>query len=1018
MKKSLSVVLSATVALSMFSSVAFGKTSADFTDLKGLDAATQAKFDAMISAGIFDGVSDTTFGLKDEMNRAQFAKVAALIMGLDINKDLTTSSFEDVKADDPANGYALPYIEALKTAGVTDGYADGQYNPAGKVTKEQLATFLVRVLGKDADAKAMTGNDATVSTWAQGYVKLALDLKLLPNGEDGTFGGMANATRDLLLTGAYEAKQQYVPAGKVSVTGAKATGVQKVTVSFNKPVDTDKAKLALTKGTADVATTVQFADDKKSAVLTLTDTKIGNGDYTVTMSGLDQATVDKTTATFTGEDEVLKSIDFVTAGDTIAYADKVIVKAKAVNQYGEAASTNAGSYNVYTSAATFTKITKDTDGNLLITLDTKTDGTTQGVSVIPVTIVNNDSHITATKNYKLGTQPILTKLELGSARYSSGTALNGKGENVAFDLNFYDQYGGNMSYEMMESANQLKDTNVIWNDYIDSKDITWELDDNGNDIPEVKISLLNNLDKAGDFNFTVFNQAATASGKITVASTKVANKIEIGEMDDVIASGDTDVYIPVVAYDAAGNQLSVDDLTSDQNVGRINVSLSGAVGDNDATNVSIENSGEHKGSIKLHKVTSSSKGAVSVTAVIATANANSTATKTFTVADARVADHFKEVTAPAKGAVAGGTSKFEYNVIDQYGKVLDDSVYSDSVGNGSETDTGSLNHYTVAVTAIAYDANNNKITDGSAYVQDAQTVPQPVSNDADHPTVYGIGSTNGDFKAFNDEFKFVTTNAAKEGTHVDYTAVILKNGVELAKVTKTLTVAKATDDLTYSVDALNPMFNALDSGVVTQQVYGNGQTLTVDAQQSPVTSMLGQEITVSAKNAAGDVVELPSNIKSVASSNTAVARVELDAANNKAFAIGNKAGTATISITYLTAKGEVKQATVPVTVKEDAIAVDKIEAETKTVAINSGENVFDKIDLKVTDNYGTEYDNMEAGEYNYLLGLTFAATNVKGGTVSIDQYGNVTASAGTVTFDLTTVAPNGKSVVTPISVTK
>ena len=56
--------------------------------LKDLDAATKAKFDAMITAGIFDGVTDTTFGLKDEMNRAQFAKVAALIMGLEVNKDL------------------------------------------------------------------------------------------------------------------------------------------------------------------------------------------------------------------------------------------------------------------------------------------------------------------------------------------------------------------------------------------------------------------------------------------------------------------------------------------------------------------------------------------------------------------------------------------------------------------------------------------------------------------------------------------------------------------------------------------------------------------------------------------------------------------------------------------------------------------------------------------------------------------------------------------------------------------
>ncbi|MGG1556252.1 S-layer homology domain-containing protein, partial [Paenibacillus ferrarius] len=305
MKKTLSVVLTSAMAFSMFTAVAFGKNSDDFTDLKDLDAATKAKFDAMISAGIFDGVSDTTFGLKDEMNRAQFAKVAALIMGLDINKDLQTSSFSDVSVSDPANGYALPYIEALKTAGVTDGYAEGMYNPAGKVTKEQLATFLVRVLGKDAEAKALTGTDATVSGWAQGYVAEALALKVLSNNEDGTFGGMSNATRDLLVTGAYEAKQQYVPAGQVSVADAKATGVKTVTVNFNKPVDTAKAVLALKNGTATVATTTKFADDKKSATLTLTDTSIRAGEYTVTLSGLDAATVAKDSATFRAQDEAV-----------------------------------------------------------------------------------------------------------------------------------------------------------------------------------------------------------------------------------------------------------------------------------------------------------------------------------------------------------------------------------------------------------------------------------------------------------------------------------------------------------------------------------------------------------------------------------------------------------------------------------------------------------------------------------------------------------------------------------------
>lgn len=147
MKKSLSVITSSALALTLFSSVALGaaapKSAKDFSDLSNLDAGTKAKFDTMIAAGIFDGVSDGVFGLNDKMNRAQFAKVAALIFGLKIDPSVTVSSFSDVRADDPANGYALPYIEALKAANLTDGFGPNTYNPAGEVTKEQLAAFLI-----------------------------------------------------------------------------------------------------------------------------------------------------------------------------------------------------------------------------------------------------------------------------------------------------------------------------------------------------------------------------------------------------------------------------------------------------------------------------------------------------------------------------------------------------------------------------------------------------------------------------------------------------------------------------------------------------------------------------------------------------------------------------------------------------------------------------------------------------------------------------------------------------------
>ncbi len=108
------LVLGLTFTVSYGGSIVSAKTSAEFTDLKDLDTATKAKLDALISVGIFDGMSEDNFGLKEEMNRAQFAKVMALVVGLKVDGNLKTSSFTDVKSDSPGVGYALPCIEAMK----------------------------------------------------------------------------------------------------------------------------------------------------------------------------------------------------------------------------------------------------------------------------------------------------------------------------------------------------------------------------------------------------------------------------------------------------------------------------------------------------------------------------------------------------------------------------------------------------------------------------------------------------------------------------------------------------------------------------------------------------------------------------------------------------------------------------------------------------------------------------------------------------------------------------------------
>ncbi|CAN7627058.1 S-layer homology domain-containing protein [Paenibacillus sp. LjRoot153] len=205
---------------------ASAKSADDFTDLKDLPQDVKDKFNSLIQSGVFNGLTDDTFGLDAQMNRAQFAKVAGIIFKLTIDETLTSSSFTDVRSDDPANSYALPYIEALKKAGLTNGYdAEGKtYKPSGAVSRQELAAFLIRGLGLEEDAKNVTPvSDSSVDAWAKGYVALALEKNLMTNQEDGTFGGSKSATRKMLALASYEAKNLIDADGTAVEPGTPAT---------------------------------------------------------------------------------------------------------------------------------------------------------------------------------------------------------------------------------------------------------------------------------------------------------------------------------------------------------------------------------------------------------------------------------------------------------------------------------------------------------------------------------------------------------------------------------------------------------------------------------------------------------------------------------------------------------------------------------------------------------------------------------------------------------------------------
>lgn len=93
------------------------------------------------------------------------------------------------------------YIRALQLAGIMNGYPDGTFRPAGLVTREELATTIIRALkakGYDETlnlTKELSFKDTSeISAWALPSVQQAVELGIL-KGDNGNFAPKRSTSR-------------------------------------------------------------------------------------------------------------------------------------------------------------------------------------------------------------------------------------------------------------------------------------------------------------------------------------------------------------------------------------------------------------------------------------------------------------------------------------------------------------------------------------------------------------------------------------------------------------------------------------------------------------------------------------------------------------------------------------------------------------------------------------------------------------------------------------------------------
>ncbi|WP_165280017.1 S-layer homology domain-containing protein [Paenibacillus protaetiae] len=420
-------------------------TSGDFDDLAGIDDELKAKIDALLAQGVFQGVGDGTFGIDQNMTRSQFSKVLDLIYNVDVDMAVQTSSFSDVQVSDAANGWAIPYIEAAKKAGLLTGMTTTTYAPSANVTLGQLAAALDRGLGYQPD---LTG-----TPWYADAVQQAISNRILPEGIDGS----RIATRADLVVGAFSGQQAYQASTdaadgsatvssdtsgsrpKLSITQAKQVGAQKFYVGFNLHTDPSTIRLSVTKD--GIPVDAQAVPDALNGYTLNLASHVQSGNYVITASSANMP-MGTSSATLTAAAETAVKMEWIGSSDTIAKASRVQIPFKITNQFGETMQ-DASDVSVMATAPAVID-----SARMAVIVDTSSPDLQSNQSVVSISLVNEDARISLSKNYKVGTAPLVAKIEMeGALRDNNGEEVpQADGSSSAYHVDFtaYDQYGSSI----------------------------------------------------------------------------------------------------------------------------------------------------------------------------------------------------------------------------------------------------------------------------------------------------------------------------------------------------------------------------------------------------------------------------------------------------------------------------------------------------------------------------------------------------------------------------------------------
>lgn len=169
-----------------------------FTDIEGSYA--KEAIETLAALGYMNGVSEDKFAPEAGMTRADFTVLLARIAEAELG-EIEQSSFSDISAD----AYYAASVEWAAELGIVNGGADDKFLPEEGITREQMATMLVRLAMAfeielpSANAPIVFADEASISEYAKEAVAIAQQTGIISGMETSagiSFAPQEQATRE------------------------------------------------------------------------------------------------------------------------------------------------------------------------------------------------------------------------------------------------------------------------------------------------------------------------------------------------------------------------------------------------------------------------------------------------------------------------------------------------------------------------------------------------------------------------------------------------------------------------------------------------------------------------------------------------------------------------------------------------------------------------------------------------------------------------------------------------------